>query len=122
MIAKILFVTSGMLWAGEMIPQLIKTYKRKSVEDISIYFPMICIISFILYFIASYLTKNWILILSTSMPFICNIIFFTQILIYRKRRGYKIKQDPKKCRYCKRELLKNWETEKGCHWCDNEAS
>lgn len=85
MIADILFFMSGLLWGAEMIPQLIKTYKRKSVEDISIYFPLICMLSFIVYFIASYLTKNWVLILATSMPFICNIIFFTQILIYRKK-------------------------------------
>jgi len=85
-ITDMLFLLSGGLWAIEMIPQLIKTYKRKSVEDISIYFPMICIISFIFYFMASYLTKNWILILSTSMPFVCNIIFFIQILIYRRKK------------------------------------
>ncbi|GAI25403.1 unnamed protein product, partial [marine sediment metagenome] len=42
-------------------------YKRKSVEDISIYFPMICIMSFLIYFTASYLAKNWILILATSL-------------------------------------------------------
>ena len=76
MIPEILFMVSGTLWAIEMIPQIIKTYKRKSVKDISMYFPLICIISFILYFTASYLTKNWILILSTSTPFVCNIILY----------------------------------------------
>ena len=40
MLAKILYIISGTLWAVELLPQLIKTYKRKTVEDISIFFPL----------------------------------------------------------------------------------
>ena len=88
MLAKSLFFLSGLLWAVEMIPQLIKTYKRKTVKDISFWFPLIALISMSLYFVASTITKNWILIISTSMPFVCNIIFLTQILIYRRNNEF----------------------------------
>ncbi len=85
MLANILFIVSGTLWAIEMIPQLIRVYKRKSVEDISIYFPILCVISMILYLIASYLIRNWILIISMVSPFICNSIFLGQCLYYRRK-------------------------------------
>lgn len=85
MLAKVLFLISGMLWAIEMIPQLRKIYKRKSVEDISIFFPILCITSMIFYFVASYLTRNWILIISMASPFVCNTAFLIQVIIYRPK-------------------------------------
>lgn len=84
-LANILFMLSGTLWAIEMIPQLIKIYIRKSVDDISICFPLIALISFTLFFTASFLTKNWILIIAHIVPFICNIIFLLQIMIYKRK-------------------------------------
>ncbi len=85
MLAKILFLISGMLWAIEMLPQLHRVYKRKSVKDISIFFPILCVLSMIFYFVASYLTRNWILIISMVCPFICNVAFLIQVIIYRPR-------------------------------------
>jgi len=85
MIPKILFLISGTLWAIEMLPQLHRIYKRKSVEDISIFFPILCILSMIFYFVASYLTRNWILIISMASPFICNTAFLIQVIIYRPK-------------------------------------
>ena len=86
MIAKILFLISGVLWGIEMIPQLTRIYKRKTVNDISILFPLICVISMIFYLIASYLTRNWILIISIASPFVCNIIFLIQVIIYGRKK------------------------------------
>ena len=37
---KILYFFSGTLWAIELLPQLWKTYKRKTVGDISLFFPL----------------------------------------------------------------------------------
>jgi len=84
-IAKLLFVIAGTLWAIELAPQLIKTYKRKTVRDISIFYPLICFISFICFFSASILTKNWILVFSHIAPFVCNLMFLIQQIIYRGR-------------------------------------
>ncbi len=85
MLINILYLVSGILWAVEMIPQLMKIYNRKSVKDISIYFPLICIISMALYLVASYLSKNWVLIISIIGPFICNIILLIQCIYYREK-------------------------------------
>jgi len=85
MLIKILYIISGTLWAIELLPQLWKTYKRKTVGDISLFFPLICFISFVIFFIASYLSKNWILIGSHALPLICNVIFLAQVLIYRSK-------------------------------------
>ena len=87
MLAKMLYIISGTLWALELIPQLIKTYKKKTVGDISIFFPLICFISFLIFLTASYLVKNWILIFSHMFPFICNTIWLGMVLIYRRKRN-----------------------------------
>ncbi len=83
---KILYFFSGTLWAIELLPQLWKTYKRKTVGDIHIFFPLICFISFCIFFIASFLAKNWILIYSHVMPFICNFGWLIMVIIYRRKK------------------------------------
>lgn len=83
--ANILYFVGGFLWAVEMIPQILKIYTRKSVEDISILFPIICLISFVLTFVAHSLLQRWSLLVSQVPPLICNFIFFIQILIYRRK-------------------------------------
>lgn len=86
MLADILYFTGGFLWAVEMIPQILKIYKRKSVADISILFPIICLISFGLTFGAHSLLHRWSLLCSQVPPLICNLIFFIQVLIYRRNQ------------------------------------
>jgi len=86
MFIKILYAISGTLWGIELIPQLVKTYKRKTVDDISIFFPCICFISFCIFFIASYLAKNWTLIITHALPFICNLTWLVMTLIYRRNK------------------------------------
>ena len=87
MLIKILYMISGTLWAVELIPQLIKTYKRKCVNDISIFFPLICFISFCIFFTASILAKNWILVFSHLIPFLCNTIWLIMAIIYRRNKN-----------------------------------
>ena len=83
---KALYIISGTLWAVETIPQIIRTYKRKTVGDISLFFPLLCFISFLCFLTASLLDKNWILFFTHIFPFVCNIAFLTQVLIYRKNK------------------------------------
>jgi len=80
----ILYWIGGLLWGVEMIPQLYKIYKRKSVKDISIWFPGICIVSFICVFLAHITLKRWMLLLSQTPPLICNVIFLYQVILYRR--------------------------------------
>jgi len=86
MFTDTLYIVSGTLWAIEMLPQIFRTYKRKSVKDISILFPSICFTSFLLFLSASIIVKNWILVKTHIFPFICNIIFLAQCIYYRRRK------------------------------------
>ncbi len=86
LIPKILYIVSGTLWALETIPQIVRTYKRKTVGDISLFFPLLCFISFLCFLTASFMVKNWILLYTHIFPFICNIIFLSQVLIYGRKK------------------------------------
>lgn len=46
-IGKILIYIAGLLWGIELIPQIVKTYKTKRVEDISLPFFVMCGLYFI---------------------------------------------------------------------------
>ena len=83
---KFFYILAGGLWALELLPQLWITYKRKTVDDIHICFPLICFTSFCIFFIASFLAKNWVLIFSHLAPFICNFIWLVLVLIYRRNK------------------------------------
>lgn len=82
---KFLYFLAGTLWAIELLPQLWRTWKLKSVGDISILFPLICFTSFCIFFTANILAKNWILIISHLAPFLCNFTWLIMVLIYRKK-------------------------------------
>lgn len=86
LIPKILYIVSGTLWGIELLPQLYRTYKRKTVNDISLLFPLICFISFLCFLIASFMVKNWVLLYTHIFPFVCNISFLSQVIIYRKNK------------------------------------
>jgi len=84
LIPNLLYVISGTLWAIELLPQLLRTYKRKKVGDISLLFSLICFISFLCFMTAIILCKNWVLVFTHIFPFICNILFLLQVLTYRR--------------------------------------
>ena len=86
LLPNFLYFLSGTLWAIELLPQLRRTYIRKTVGDISIFFPLICFISFICFMIASIISKNWVLVYTHIFPFICNILFLLQVIIYRRKK------------------------------------
>jgi len=71
--------------AISLTPQIIQTIKTKKVRDINIYFLIISIISDILYFIYSILTKNNIFIYSVIPPILSHIILLILWLLYNKK-------------------------------------
>jgi len=87
LIANICFLISGVIWSIEAIPQLIKTFKRKSVADISALYFILCFFGISIFFIGAFLTNQWILILSHSIVFINTVIMLILIILYKK--GYK---------------------------------
>jgi len=83
---KYFYIISGFLWGIETIPQILRTYKRKTVNDISLYYPLICFIAFIFFLTGTYIEKNWIMFFPHIFPFILMGIFLTQIFIYRGKK------------------------------------
>jgi len=83
-IGNILFVVAGCVWAIELIPQLVKTIRTKSVQDISIFFLSLCFIAYIIFLTGCFLIKNQFLFLSQLIPFINVGILLYLVLRYRK--------------------------------------
>ena len=87
-IGNILFVIAGCLWGIELIPQLIKTFKTKSVGDFSSFFLILCLIAYILFIVGCALINNMYLLFSHIIPTI-NVIILC--MLYRRYKKRKIK-------------------------------
>lgn len=85
LLGKICIYLAGILWGIELIPQIIKTYKTKSVKDISLSFFSVCLLAYTLYGIGNYLLKNWAVLISHIPSLILNLVMIIMILIYRRR-------------------------------------
>lgn len=83
-IGNILFLIAGCLWAIELIPQLTKTIRTKSVQDISIFFLTLCFIAYAIFITGCFLIKNWFLFVSHLVPFINVSILYYLVLKYKK--------------------------------------
>ena len=84
-IGNILFVIAGCIWAIELIPQLIKTVRTKSVKDISLFFLTLCFVAYIIFIIGCFLIKNWFLFISQLVPFINVGILLYLVLKYKEK-------------------------------------
>jgi uncharacterized protein with PQ loop repeat len=85
-IGNTLFVIAGCLWAIELIPQLIKTIKTKSVGDISLFFLTLCFIAYLIFITGCYLIKNWFLFISHLVPFVNVSILLYLVLRFREKK------------------------------------
>lgn len=83
-IGNILFIIAGVLWAIELIPQLIRTIRTKSVKDISLFFLTLCFIAYITFLFGCYFIKNWFLFFAHLVPFINVSILLYLVLRYRR--------------------------------------
>jgi len=88
-IGTILICMAGILWGIELIPQLLKTYKTKKVDDISILFFSICLLAYILYGIGNFMLENWIIIVAHIPSFICLSIMLGFLFKYRSKKTTK---------------------------------
>lgn len=87
-IGNLLFVIAGVLWAIELIPQLIKTIRTKSVGDISLFFITLCFTAFLIFITGCVLIKNWFLVISHILPFVNVCILLILVLKYKKRQHF----------------------------------
>ena len=78
-IANVFIYVSGILWSIELIPQIIKTVKRRSIKDISPIYFFISFTAYILYLIANTILENWPIVFS-HIPGLCATIVMLCIL------------------------------------------
>lgn len=91
-IANIMIITAGIIWGIELIPQMIKTHKLKSANDISLAFFVMCFIAYSLYAGGNFLLKNWIILYAHIPSLLFNLIMMILILKYRKKKCKKKKK------------------------------
>lgn len=85
LLGNILVTVASFLWAVELIPQIIKTLRLKTVGDISIWWVLPCFIAYIIYEIAMILHGNWVYFFVTLMPTILSGYFLYLVFRYRKK-------------------------------------
>lgn len=79
-----LIILAGLLWVVELVPQIIKTVKSKSVDDLSLHFFVICLLAYIAYLTGNAILKNWVIFFAHVPSLIMNFIMVVLIVIYRK--------------------------------------
>lgn len=83
-IGKILIYIAGLCWGIELIPQLVKTYKRKNVEDISLWFFSLCMFAYTCYTIGNILLGYWDIVIAHIPSVVLTFWMLILILRYRK--------------------------------------
>ena len=84
-IPNLLIITAGIIWSIELIPQIIKTFKTKNVEGLSLIFFAMCTFAYILYETAFIMLGNWPVVFAYILSFLGNLVMCVLILKYRKR-------------------------------------
>jgi len=76
-------ITASLLTASGLIPQVIKGFIRKSVEDVSILWLFISGFGTILWFICGVLISDKIIVFANAMNTTCYVIIVVQKRIYK---------------------------------------
>lgn len=83
-IGNILIYVAGIIWGIELIPQLIKTYKTKNVEGISLLFFIGSLIAYTTYIVGNAMLQNWNIIIAHIPSVILTIWMVILIIKYRR--------------------------------------
>lgn len=70
----------------QIFPQLHKTYKTKSVKDMSIYTLLLMLLTNILWLFHGYFILDYSLIIAGGISMILNFILFAMYFMYRKSK------------------------------------
>jgi uncharacterized protein with PQ loop repeat len=84
-LGNLLIVLAGLIWAIELIPQIHRTIRTKSVEDISLSFFVLCAFAYVAYLFGNAILKNWVIFFAHVPSLIMNLIMVILIIVYRKR-------------------------------------
>ena len=80
-------LAAGFLTSIAVLPQVVRTWKRKQARDISIWQPLILITGMALWLIYGLLINDIPLILANSFSIFCYLLLLWMKLIYDRRHG-----------------------------------
>ena len=86
LLGNIFVAVSSVLWTIELIPQIIKTLKRKTVDDISFWWVSLCLTAYIIYETAMVLHKNWWYFGTHMIPGLLTAFFIGLMIKYKSPR------------------------------------
>lgn len=82
-LANILVYIAGFLWSIELVPQIIKTIKFRSVKDISkVYFFISCT-AYVIYITANIILKNWVIVYSHIPGLLATLVMIYFVIKYQ---------------------------------------
>lgn len=77
--------TAGIFTLINMFPQIMKSYKTKSVEDISFLLVITYAISMILWVTYAYFINSWPIMITNSIAFVMSFIQVILMVKYKKK-------------------------------------
>lgn len=88
-IGNILIYTAGLIWAIELIPQLIQTKKTKDVKGISLTYFIFCLLAYMCYTVGNLILENWNIVLVHIPSIVLTLWMLSLIIKYRRKENEK---------------------------------
>jgi MtN3 and saliva related transmembrane protein len=84
LLIQIIGVSAGICTASSMLPQLIKTFKKKEVEDISLYMLLILLSGLMLWIAYGFMKKDIPIVATNCFSLIVNVMLIFLRMKYKK--------------------------------------
>ena len=85
MLPSLVAILAPIISCIQLFPQLYKTYKSKSVKDISFYSLLLILITNLLWILHGYFISDYSLLISSTISMLINTTLFSLYIIYHKK-------------------------------------
>ena len=85
MLPSLVAILAPIISCIQLFPQLYKTYKTKSVKDLSFYSLLLILLTNLLWILHGYFITDYSLLISSTISMIINTILFSLYIIYHKQ-------------------------------------
>lgn len=85
MFVDLIGYAAGILTLINMIPQVIKSYKRKSVEDVSFLMVLSYALSMVLWVTYAYFIISWPIMITNGIAFFMSVVQLALMFKYKKK-------------------------------------
>ena len=85
MLPSLVAILAPIISCIQLFPQLYKTYKTKSVKDISFYSLLLILITNLLWLLHGYFIADFSLLISSTISMLINMTLFSLYIIYYKK-------------------------------------